>query len=186
MKKAILVLLVVLFSSCKKEDSNEELTIRYKDFNVYLKAPKGSDALSPPIFFLNFSIKNLSTDEKFFACKSSLYGDDKSIMYILDTLQGKIIPLYSKDFNSIQPKDSIKITGEIEVQKFKEYFGLSDEFLHKFDFESDKEKLEKLCSDMLNRSIIIYVPDSTDLGSYRVENKNITSLRYNSIIKVIK
>jgi hypothetical protein len=63
---------------------------------------------------------------------------------------------------------------------------LSDEFLHKSDFGSDKEKLEKLCSEMLKRSVIIYIPDSTDLRSYKIDDKNVTNFRNNSIIKVIK
>jgi hypothetical protein len=186
MKNVILVLLIILFFSCKKEDSNEELTIRYKDFNVYLKAPKGSDAPSPPIFFLNFSVKNLSNGEKIFTSKGNSYDRTKSIMYVLDTLQKKIIPLYSRSINSIQPQDSIKITGDIDVREFKDYFALSDEFLHKSDFGSDKEKLEKLCSEMLKRSVIIYIPDSTDLRSYKIDDKNVTNFRNNSIIKVIK
>lgn len=186
MKNTILIFLVILFFSCKKEDLKEDLVINYKGFDVYLKSPKGSDAPLPPIFHLNFIIKNLSNYEKLFTSKGNSFDKTKSVMYILDTVQNKMIPLYSKTINSIEPKDSIKMIGEIYLNESRDYFGLSEEFFHKQDFKSDEEKLKRLYLNMLKSSVIIYIPDSTDLRSYKMDDKNLTNFRNNSIIKIIK
>jgi len=186
MKKTIFIFFALLLVSCKKEDVKEDVVISYKGFDFYLKAPKGSDAPHPPIIHLNFVIKNLSNHEKLFTCKANSFDKTKSTMYILDTVKNKMIPLYSKTINSIQPNDSIKMKGDIDLNELKNYFDLSDNFFEKQDFTNDKEILKKLYLNMLNSSVIIYIPDSTDLRSYKLDDKNLTNFRNNSIIKIIK
>jgi hypothetical protein len=186
MKNAIFIFFALVLFSCKKEELKEELAINYKGFDIYLKTPKGSDAPQPPILHLNFMIKNLSNHEKLFTSKGNSFDKTKSAMYILDTLQNKIIPLYSRTINSIEPNDSIKMKGDIDVNELKKYFGLSEDFFDKQDFTGDKENLTKLYLNMLNNSVIIYIPDSTDLRSYKIDDKNLTNFRNNSIIKITK
>lgn len=186
MKNTIFILFALVLFSCKKEELKEELAINYKGFDIYLKAPKGSDAPQPPIFYLNFIIKNLSKHEKLFTSKANSFDKTKSRMYILDTLQNKIIPLYSRTINSIEPNDSIKMKGDIDVNELKDYFRLSEDFFEKQDFTRDMDTLKKLYLNMLNNSVIIYIPDSTDLRSYKIDDKNLTNFRNNSIIKITK
>lgn len=186
MKNVFFIFFALVLLSCKKEELKEELAINYKGFDIYLKAPKGSDAPQPPIVHLNFIIKNLSNHEKLFTSKGNSFDKTKSTMYILDTLKNKIIPMYSRTINSIAPNDSIKMKGDINLNELKNYFGLSEDFFDKQDFTADKDNLKKLCLNMLHNSVIIYIPDSIDLRSYKIDDKNLTNFRNNSIIKIIK
>lgn len=186
MKNTIFIFFALVLFSCKREELKEELAINYKGFDIYLKSPTGSDAPQPPIVHLNFIIKNLSNHEKLFTSKGNSFDKTKSVMYILDTVQNKIIPLYSRAINSIEPNDSIKMKGDINLNELKNYFGLSEDFFNKQDFTGDKDNLKKLYINMLNNSVIIYIPDSTDLRSYKIDDKNLTNFRNNSIIKITK
>lgn len=186
MKKIVFIFVTLLLLSCKKEDVKEDVIISYKSFDFYLKAPMGSDSPPPPIVHLNFIIKNLSNHEKLFTCKANSFDKTKSTMYILDTVKNQMIPLYSRTIKSIQPNDSIKMIGDINLNEFKKKIGLSDNFFEKQDFTNDEEILQKYCLNMLNSSVILYIPDSTDLRSYKLNDKNLTNFRNNSIIKIVK
>lgn len=183
-KLIIITFILTFICSCKKE-LNEELVIKYENYTVYMKSLENTDAILPPVFHLNFTATNLTNCDKIFTAKSNIYDNTKSMMYILDTLKNKMIPLFSADRQFMKSNEIIKIRCDINVRDFKEYFGLTDEYLHRIDFESEKKNLDKIYSEIINRSIIIYIPVDSDVASFKLQNEKVTKFRNNTVIKII-
>jgi hypothetical protein len=181
-----LIVLNFLFS-CQKEKENCEMNL-YKS-EIYLKDSTG-EGLLPPLVFLKFKLKNNTNEYKFFATKQNRFDKDGfSRFMLIDTLSKKMIYIYSGDIQTIKPKETIKIGGEIDIREFKDYFGLEETFFNKLDYSDDKSLFIDKVNKMLQNSIIIYNQDEEDIKTFlkmNFEKIPYTTMGNDLIIKVKK
>ena len=175
-----------LICGCQSKQSSDDLGITYSGYKVYLNENHNYDSERPPIFYLNFTIKNLTTEYKVFITKSDKYDDTKSKFYLFDTVKKVEIPLYCSDKSILEPDSNLKIDARIEIKEFKEYFNLPDSFFDKIDFTNDSKKLERDFKAMINRSIIFYKQESSDVYQYKILDSRVKPLKKDEKIRIYK
>ncbi|MBS7252786.1 hypothetical protein [Flavobacterium branchiicola] len=184
--KLILFIILLTLSSCSNHELTDETEIFFIKYSLYLKSNPDSDSSLPPSYDITFKFRNGSKKDIVFTSKANKYDKTKSSLYLLDTLQNAIIPIYSGSRNIVKQNSSCEIDASINIRDYKKYFNLKDTFFNKIDYMSDKLLLDKIFVDMMNRSIIIYEQDSSDIGQYKMLNKNVTPIQKDKIIKIQK
>ncbi|TDX13998.1 hypothetical protein [Flavobacterium sp. S87F.05.LMB.W.Kidney.N] len=184
--KLIIIALIFLFYSCKNKKTTNEIEIVLTKYSIYLKSSSDSDSDLPPYYDIAFDLKNNSEQDLVFISQANKYDKTKSSLYLLDTLQNTIIPIYSGSRSIVKHNSSCEIDASINIRDYKKYFNLKDTFFNKFDYTSDKLLLDKIFLDMMNRSVIFYKQDSSDVEQYKMLNKNVIPLKKDKIIKIRK
>lgn len=175
---------IFFFFGCKSKPE-KDFEIVLNSININLKASPSADAPMPPVINFVFKLKNLTDSTKIFITKSNVSDYRKSKLLMLDTLNNRIIPIYSNSIPVVKGGDSTVILGSISVREIAEYLKLDSLFFDKIDFSNQGEFLSRITTVMIDNSIIVYVPNSSDLKRYSSLDIK-SSLFYSVLIKVEK
>lgn len=175
---------IFFFFGCKSKPE-KDFEIVLDNININLKASSSADAPMPPVINFVFKLKNLTDSTKIFITKSNVSDYRKSKLLMLDTLNNRIIPIYSNSIPVVKGGDSTVILGRISVREIAEYLKLDSLFFDKIDFSNQGEFLSRITTVMIDNSIIVYVPNSSDLKRYSSLDIKSSSF-YSVLIKVEK
>lgn len=185
-KKTIVLFIIFTFFSCEiKEKENVELEINYLKSSYYLKEPKGSESELPPILYLEFSVKNFTNFEKILPIKSSKFDKQGSSMFVFDSINNRILPIFCDDVIILKPNSKQNFKCGVKLRKNNIFFNIDDEKLTPrldMDYTIHKKYFEEKCNSVIKNAILFYVHDSTDVNYYTQENKKITGFKNNTII----
>lgn len=182
---SILSLTLIFICSCAKKEQ-QEVSISYDSFDLYLTIPENADAKKPPILLLNYTLKNLDDDVKIFTAKGSQFDETKSVLFLFDSVRKIKLPLYSNHIEFINPNSKIKISAFIDFNEHQDYFKFPNKFLNKLDYASDSIFLRRISEDLIKNSCFYYKQDTSDLQSYRLQNKDVTAISNPSLLKIKK
>lgn len=154
MKRLLFIVAILTFIECSKGDS-ECLMMKISDVSIYLNDPTGEGKL-PPILQIKINIDNSTQKKMVFIAQSNYDANDISKLIMIDTLNKKILPLFSDDTQILMPKSKAQVEAYIELREVRDYLGLSINYFSKVDYTKDELLLKKLCTAMLKNSEIIY------------------------------
>lgn len=186
MKKIGYVLMLIVLTSCNytEKKPNVDIKMSVSNLELYL-IDKNNEGRRPPILFLNFEISNYTNLKRVFIAKGSSYDKLKSRLIMIDTLNNKVIPLYSYDTEIIRPNKVVHVTASIELDEIKSYLNLSESYFNKKNYLNDRELLMNLCVKMLKNSKITYIQNSKEANKQKIFDKDIVALDSLEVINVI-
>lgn len=146
----------LLLLSCDDNKESENITMELVDIVMYLKADPETDSVLPPIAYFMFDVNNNSTRKKVFIAKGNKFDGNKSEIMLLDTVQNKIISIYSESVIVLLPKQHRKISAYVNLKDIAVNLGINSSFLNESNILHNKKLINDKLYDIINRSLIIY------------------------------
>lgn len=131
-----------------------------------------SDAQRPPVLYLDLILKNNTNYKYAFINKGSEYDQINSKLVLLDTVKNFICPLYSTN-SILLSRGEAKIVCMVNLRKMQSYLDLDEKFFSKKDYIDDKPILTKKCLQMINNSVIVYLPDAAETDEMKIWDKEV-------------
>ncbi|KUG13452.1 hypothetical protein BEI02_18790 [Elizabethkingia sp. HvH-WGS333] len=185
-KVVIFSLFAFLSCSSDKKDSLD-LSIKFIGQKLYLKEPDSKgEYMTPPIINWNFTVKNNTNVYKLFIDKYNSDDEVQSRLYMIDTVRNKILPLHASSIYKLGPNDVKEITVSVPLRNELDFFNFPKNFFDKLDYSEDSIKIKKIGDNLIKNSLIIYIPNNSDINIYKRTGENRLQEIRNQIIIVDK